>query len=156
MSQNGNLPQIGVEIKNLWNHHLARIFLDSTSGSNPTRSNISQDGAKEPERHHWVVPMQVSYRNSTPGPCQINGVFCWRNSGNGWMEILRWWKDTWIVFCNEFRETYCTDPNCPRKKEALNLTLGEACWDEISYFVVETWNKQINVMLWSYLSNVIL
>ena len=62
----------------------------------------SNYGAKEPERHHWVVPMQVSYKNSMPGPCQINGVFCWGNSGNGWMEFFRWWKDTWIIFCNEF------------------------------------------------------
>ena len=26
ISQNGNLPQIGVKIKNIWNHHLAEDF----------------------------------------------------------------------------------------------------------------------------------
>ena len=26
ISQNGNLPQIGVKIKNMWNHHLVRCF----------------------------------------------------------------------------------------------------------------------------------
>ena len=27
ISQNGNLPQIGVKIKNVWNHHLVKFFI---------------------------------------------------------------------------------------------------------------------------------
>ncbi len=34
--QNGNLPQVGVKIKNVWNHHLVFVFL--AHHSQPTRS----------------------------------------------------------------------------------------------------------------------
>ena len=30
ISQNGNLPQIGVKIKNIWNHHLGILHFNST------------------------------------------------------------------------------------------------------------------------------
>ena len=41
--QNGNLPQIGVKIKNIWNHHL-----DKVPGSWWSLSNITQKGKTHP------------------------------------------------------------------------------------------------------------
>ena len=50
MSQNGNLPQIGVKIKNIWNHHLVLetifdySFQVSTIGFLPRKKNVNRFG----------------------------------------------------------------------------------------------------------------
>ena len=61
-SQNGNLPQIGVKIKNIWNHHLGMYLLylfTETNKLHPTTRGF--DSLLKNPRHPNNLPVSVPY-----------------------------------------------------------------------------------------------
>ena len=58
ISQNGNLPQIGVKIKNVWNHHLAT--LPKTNMEGPKNNGLEK--VTGPFKNGAIVGIHVSFR----------------------------------------------------------------------------------------------
>ena len=50
ISQNVNLPQVGVKIKNIWNHHLEIICMEHKSNGEPSCEKIRQCGEDVPSK----------------------------------------------------------------------------------------------------------
>ena len=97
ISQNGNLPQVGLNIKNLWNHHLAHVwhlipsnftkFPDLISKKMcPFPSNCSYPSEKNrPTKTQPCGPVQTCLVDlfSFPGIFQTNLRICW--AWDGWI-----------------------------------------------------------------------
>ena len=71
ISQNGNLPQIGVKIKNVWNHHLVPHFSPHFGVTNPfTRGRYKI----------WGQNGTILIVHQKPRTCRISGF--------GWVKVL--------------------------------------------------------------------
>ena len=70
ISQNGNLPQIGVKIKNVWNHHLVLLYIYSSSLWSP--ENLIQEACSSfwstPIEEVSIAPQKIQEPISSPGP----------------------------------------------------------------------------------------
>ena len=71
ISQIGNLPQIGVKIKNIWNHHLVKSSIYFLAVAVILKTWTCKEG-------HWGLPMRVF--STAAQPC------C------GWLQPMRCWK----------------------------------------------------------------
>ncbi len=60
ISQNGNLPQIGVKIENVWNHHLEYGMSGIKQADSVSMSYQVNVGGKRPP--------EVKHRPEKPGP----------------------------------------------------------------------------------------
>ena len=140
ISQNGNLPQIGVKIKNIWNHHL-----DSRWFIYPCFSDISKSFFRQNalpclffKRKNPMKTASGRWREVTdvyPLPSTLEGQDLSIGArGQPWEPKVRLWFGAFVIF---WREKMDQTTNNSIKNPSTRMVLLEISWNNLRY-----WNKK--------------
>ena len=114
ISQIGNHPQVGVKIKNLWNHHL-----DTIHGKNPWVSRTSP--IRNPSTHQPIVTKAPVYLKGMPiRTNDLWGFVCRFRGGGSWFHV---WIYIYIYGCFQ-KWWYPTTMSFPTKNDHFGVFWG--------------------------------
>ena len=142
-SQNGNLPQIRVKIKNLWNHHLVIILL--------TETNIIQEivGMQKAKPHPTHEEARQIFVRATQGSRCRSGRAHTRHLAI--RDCYMWPGMAWALNCI-FKSKWITCIVSPEGVETLSIASTVLCFSLFQTgkdMIESTWNHLPQNVQWT-------